>query len=220
MSKKSIRILLADDHEVMRDGLRALLEGESDFLIVGEAETGESAVELSESLKCDIVIMDLSMPGMSGLDAIRAIRKKRLPAHIVVLSMHTDADVVLQAVKAGCDGYVPKSTAHTNLLEAIRVVERGERYLHPIAATSVINGLNKKEGKAFLLENLSEREQKVIQLSALGFTGEEIGQKLIISPKTVETYRRRAMAKLGLEHRSELVRFALQAGLLEEETVF
>jgi DNA-binding NarL/FixJ family response regulator len=217
MNSTPIRILLADDHKVMREGLRSLFEDEDGLAIVGEAETGEQVVDLAGRLKCDVIVMDLSMPGMSGLDAIRMIRNKNLPVKIVVLSMHTDADVVLQVIKAGSDGYVPKSSAHTKLIEAIREVQNGERYLHPIAATSVIKELNSKDEKSILLKNLSDREKAVIKLSALGFTGGEIGDKLFISTKTVETYRKRAMEKLGLEHRSDLVRFALQAGLLVDD---
>lgn len=215
MARKLVRILLVDDHKVMRDGLRALLRAEENLTVIGEAETGEEAVELAGHLAADVIIMDLSLRGMSGLDAIRAIRRKNLPAHIVVLSMHTDNDIVLQAIKAGCDGYVPKSSAHTDLLEAIRVVQHGNRYLHPLAAATVMNELKNNDQKTLLIEMLSERERRVLQLTAFGFTSAEIGDRLMIAPKTVETYRRRVMTKLGLKRRSDLVHLALQAGLLD-----
>ncbi len=122
----------------------------------------------------------------------------------------------MQAIKAGCDGYVPKSSAHTNLLRAIRVVYSGERYLHPTAATAVVDELTDRQEKAGLLSVLSDREKEVLQLTAMGFTSREIGAKLALSPKTVDTYRQRAMDKLNLEHRSDVIRFALHAGLLND----
>jgi len=216
MSDKQVRVLLVDDHTVLRDGLRALLEAESDITVVSEAETGEQAIEFAARDEPDVVVMDLGLPGLSGLDAIRAIREQTADSRIVVLSMHSGNELVMQAIKAGSDGYVPKSAAHTDLLRAIRTVHSGKRYLDPLAATLVVDKLIKEEKEADLLELLSPREQEVLRGVARGFTSREIGEHLSLSRKTIDTYRQRAMAKLDLSHRSELINFALRAGLLEE----
>lgn len=216
MKESVIRVLLADDHQVLRDGLRALLNSEADMRVVGEAGTGGEAIRLVLEVQPDVVVMDLGMPGVSGLDAIREIRRQNPQIRVLVLSMHSGREVVMQAIKAGCDGYVPKSSAHTNLLRAIRVVYSGERYLHPTAATAVVDELTDRQEKAGLLSVLSDREKEVLQLTAMGFTSREIGEKLALSPKTVDTYRQRAMDKLNLEHRSDVIRFALHAGLLND----
>ncbi len=218
MSTERIRILLADDHLVLRDGLRVLLEGEPDLCVIGEASTGQDAVELARRLAPDIILMDLGMPGLSGLDAIRAIRAQRTEARIVVLSMHAGREIVMQAIQAGCDGYVPKSAAHTSLLQAIRTVHAGQRFLDPAATTTVLDELVDQHREAQLINVLSDREREIVRMTALGYTSREIGEQLALSPKTVDTYRQRATEKLGLEHRSELVRFALRAGLLGDSS--
>lgn len=218
--KASIRVLLADDHKVLREGLRSLLEGEPGLLVVAEAETGEQAVQLTDSAKPDVIVMDLGLPGMNGLAAIRQIRDRWPQIGIVVLSMHSSREFVRKALKAGCDGYVPKSATHTDLVRAIQVVREGERYLHPKAATALVEDYLGADQEAGRLSLLSTRETEVLQLTAMGFTGREIAERLSLSPKTVDTYRQRAMSKLGLTSRSELVRFALQAGLLGDDASF
>lgn len=216
MPETTISILLVDDHKVLRDGLRALLESEPDIQVAGNAGTGAEAVALARSLQPDIIVMDLGLPDMSGLEAIRLIRQENTRSKIVVLSMHSSSDFVRPAVEAGCDGYIPKSSTHTSLLQAIRVVLTGERYLHPKAATSLMETFTDKSPEPAQFDALSEREQEVLQLTALGYTSREIGEKLFISPKTVDTYRQRAMEKLALEHRSDLIKFALHAGILDK----
>lgn len=216
MKKNPIRVLLADDHKVLRAGLVALINDEDDINVIGEAGTGEEAIRIALETQPDVVVMDLGMPGISGLEAIREIRRQNPQIRILVLSMHSGREVVIKAIEAGCDGYVPKSAAHTNLLQAIRVVYSGERYLHPKAATIVMDALTDRQAKAGLLGILSDREKDVLRLAALGFTSREIGDELALSPKTVDTYRLRAMEKLSLEHRSDIIRFALQAGLLDD----
>ncbi len=211
-----IRLLLVDDHKILRGGLRALIESEDDMIVVAEAGTARDGIRQATESQPDIVIMDLGLPDGSGLDAIRKIRHLDLPVHIIVLSMHSGQELVLEAVQAGCDGYVPKSTAHTDLLQAIRSVYQGKRYLHPDAATVVIDKLLEQQTNSQMLENLSEREQAVLRLCAMGYTSREIGERLSLSPKTVDTYRARAMEKLDLEHRSQIVQFALKAGLLDK----
>lgn len=216
MTTDYIKVLLVDDHQVLRQGLRVLLDDEVDIKVVAEAGTAQEAIQQTIALKPDIVVMDLGLPDKSGLEAIREIRRQALPVQIVVLSMHSGRELVLQAIQAGCDGYVPKSSAHIDLLQAIRTVYKGKRYLHPDAATAVVDELLEKHHEAQLLENLSDREKEVLQGTAMGFTSREIGEKLSLSPKTVDTYRQRAMGKLNLEHRSEVIQFALRAGLLDD----
>lgn len=210
-----IRILLADDHKVLRDGLRALLEGEGDMEVIAEAGTVDDAVQRTAKFLPDVVVMDLGMPGGSGLDAIRQIRQKELPVRIVVLSMHSGREMVMQVLQAGSDGYVPKSSAHTDLIQAIRTVYKGQRFLHPDATTALVDELLDKQEESKLVNILSDRERDVLKLTAMGFTSREIGEQLALSPKTVDTYRERAMMKLNIEHRTDIIRFALRAGLLD-----
>lgn len=215
MSEQRTRILLVDDHKILRDGLRVLLEGEENLAIVGEADTGAQAVALATSLQPDVIIMDISLPDMSGLDAIRIIRQTDNRCRILVLSMYSRREFVTQALAAGCDGYVPKSATHTSLTQAIAVIMAGERYLHPTAATALVGARSGFQSEVERFGQLSEREQAVLRLTALGFNSREIGERLILSPKTVDTYRVRAMEKLGVEHRSDLIQFALRAGILQ-----
>ncbi len=217
MINNKITILLVDDHKVLRDGLRALLESETDLTVIAEADTGAQAITLAHTHQPDIIVMDLGLPDMSGLDAIHAIRQENKSSRIIVLSMYSRREFVIPAIEAGCDGYVPKSATHTSLLQAIRVVLHGERFLHPTAATALMERFTQEESSELeQFNSLSEREQEVLRLAAVGFTSREIGDKLIISPRTVDTYRHRAMEKLGLAQRSDLVKFALRAGILDD----
>jgi len=218
MTHSPIRILLADDHKMLRDGLRALLEGEGDMQVIAEAGTVDDTVRIAAEKLPDIIVMDLGMPGGSGLDAIRRIRQKGLAVRIVVLSMHSGREMVMEALQAGSDGYVPKSTAHTDLIQAIRTVHTGKRFLHPDAATALVDELLDKQEESKMTELLSDRELDVIKLTAMGFTSREIGEKLALSPKTVDTYRERAMQKLNIESRTGIIRFAMRAGLLDSLT--
>lgn len=217
MSADKIRVMLVDDHHVLRDGLRLLLESAPDMEVVGEAETGTSALKLIPELMPDIVVMDLSLPDISGIEVTRTIRNQVPGVRIVVLSMHILKDFVLNAIEAGADAYVPKSSTHESLLDAIRAIFNGERYLHPLAARILIDSYREEQNpEETLFFELTDREQDVFRLSAQGFSSREIGEKLIISPKTVDTYRQRAYEKLGIKHRSELVRLALKLGLLDD----
>ncbi len=216
MPTKPVRILLVDDHKVLRDGLRSLLESEDDLVVIAEAGTGQEAIALTQEHQPDVIVMDLGLPDMSGLEVIRTIRESNKESRIVVLSMYSRREFVVPAIEAGCDGYVPKSTTHTSLLEAIRVVLRGERFLHPTVATVLMESISNKQSDAEKFAALSEREQDVLRLSVLGFTSREIGEQLFISPKTADTYRQRAMEKLELNHRSDLIKFALRAGILDD----
>ncbi len=214
----TIRILLVDDHVVLRAGLKALLEDEPDFRVVGEASTGEEGIERAELLKPDVVVMDLSMPGMGGLEATRKIVELGA-SKVLVLTMHAEEDHLLAVLEAGGSGYVRKNSADTDLTTAIRTVARDEVFLYPNAAKLLLQGfrVKKEEKENDPLEKLTDRERQVMAMTAEGFSSSEIGAKLFISPKTVDTYRSRIMEKLQLNHRSELVRFALNTGLLKPE---
>jgi two-component system response regulator NreC len=182
---------------------------------VAEAGNVDDAVQLAIKFLPDVVVMDLGMPGGSGLDAIRQIRQLELPVRIVVLSMHSGREMVMQVLTAGSDGYVPKSSAHTDLIQAIRTVHKGQRFLHPEATTALVDEFLDKQEESKLVSILSDRERDVLKLTAMGFTSREIGDQLALSPKTVDTYRECAMMKLNIEHRSDIIRFALRAGLLD-----
>lgn len=225
-----IRILLVDDHAVLRAGLRALLEAEDGLEVVGEAGTGEEGVAMADRLKPDVVVMDLSMPGIGGLEATRRIAASSREAaergdgqgggtRVLVLTMHGEEEHLLPVLEAGGSGYVNKRGADEELIEAIRTVARGDVFLYPNAAKLLLQGFRGKatRGENDPLQKLTERELEVLGYTAEGFSSAEIGKKLFISPKTVDTYRSRIMEKLGLHHRSELVRFALQQGLLKPE---
>jgi DNA-binding NarL/FixJ family response regulator len=220
MAAEPIRLLLADDHPIFRAGLRALLELEPDLTVVGEAASGDEAVEKALALRPDLVIMDLSMPGTHGLEATRRISALEIGVSILVLTVHAEEEYLIPVVDAGASGYLTKASADRDLVDAIRIVARGEVYLPARATTLLLQQYRKSEegaeGGSKSLAELSAREQEVLALTAEGYSSTEIGAKLFISPKTVDTYRARIMQKLGLNHRYELVRFALKAGLLKE----
>jgi two-component system response regulator NreC len=213
----NIRILLVDDHSMFRSGMKALLESERGFEVVGEAANGDDGVDRVRELKPDVVVMDLSMPGSNGLDATRRIAALGLKARVLVLTVHAEEEYLVPVVEAGASGYLTKTSADQDLVDAIRVVARGEVYLPPKATRLLLQQYrNVTPDSVPGLQELSAREREVMALTAEGFSSREIGEKLFISPKTVDTYRARIMEKLGLNHRSELVRFALKTGLLKE----
>jgi two-component system, NarL family, response regulator NreC len=213
----TIRILLVDDHSVLRSGLKALLDSEDDMRVIGEASTGEEAIERVSLLKPDVVVMDLSMPGMGGMEATRQIAADG--TRVLVLTMHAEDEYLLAVLEAGGSGYVRKTSADQDLTQAIRTVAKDEVFLYPNAAKLLLQGyrVRGEPSAPDPLERLTERERDVMMYTAEGFSSSEIGEKLFISPKTVDTYRSRIMEKLGLTHRSELVRHALRAGLLKAE---
>lgn len=213
-----IDILIVDDHAMFRSGLRALIELEDDCHVVGEAATGDDGVDQARTLKPDVVIMDLSMPGSGGLEATRRIAALGLDAKVLVLTVHAEEEYLVPVVQAGASGYLTKTSADTDLIEAIRVVARGQVYLPPQATKLLLQEYKNAadDEDTVGLQQLSSREQEVLALTAEGYSSREIGKMLFISPKTVDTYRSRIMNKLRLDHRSELVRFALRVGLLKE----
>lgn len=213
-----IQILLADDHAMFRSGLRALIALEDDMEVIGEASDGDEAVDQARALKPDIVIMDISMPGSGGLEATRRITALELPCRVLVLTVHAEEEYLVPVVQAGASGYLTKTSADRDLIQALRTVSRGQVYLPPQATTLLLKEYKNvsTDEDAQDLQKLSTREQEVLALTAEGYSSREIGKKLFISPKTVDTYRSRITSKLGLDHRSELVRFALRTGLLRE----
>jgi DNA-binding NarL/FixJ family response regulator len=215
-----IRVLLADDHGIVRAGLKALLDAQPDMAVVGEAEDGESAIELVQQLVPTVLVTDLSMPG-GGMEAIRQVNSLHLPTRVLVLTVHAEERYLLPVLEAGGSGYVRKASAHTDLMDAIRTVARGEVFLDPAATKTLLKGYLGRvtSGQEIdLVEVLSDREREVVKLTAEGYTAQQASEFLSLSPKTVETYRHRAMQKLGLTNRAELVRYALRAGLLGEDT--
>jgi DNA-binding NarL/FixJ family response regulator len=213
----TIRILLVDDHAMLRSGLRALLEAEPGFVVAGEASTGEEGVMKARQLLPDVVVMDLSMPGAGGLEAVREITALDKGIRTLVLTMHGEEEHLLPVLEAGGSGYVNKRSADEELIEAIRTVASGEVFLYPSGASLLLRGLKQKAaaGDDDPVAKLTDREREVLGFTVEGFSSTEIGKKLFISPKTVDTYRSRIMEKLNLHHRSELVRFALDVGLLK-----
>jgi DNA-binding NarL/FixJ family response regulator len=214
-----IRLLLADDHAVLRTGLRFLLDAQPDFQVVGEASDGREALALAASLKPDLILLDLNMPGLGGLEALPILRKTMPSARVLILTMHDDEGYLRQALRNGASGYVLKKAADAELISAVRAVMRGEVYVQPSMTKSLLGDLlplEPTESPHDPWDALSEREQEVLRLVALGHTSAEIAERLSLSVKTVETYRARGMEKLGLRSRAALVQFAITRGLLAD----
>lgn len=212
---KRIRILLADDHAVLRAGLRALLGAQPDLEVVGEASDGAAAIRLTQALHPDVVVMDIGMPGVSGIDATARIKHDLPTAKVLILSMHDDHGYLRQVLRAGASGYVLKKAADTDLLAAIRAAARGEVYLDPALAKGLVEEvIEPKPARAETA--LSDREREVLRLIAYGNTNQQVADRLCVSVKSVETYKARLMEKLGIKGRAELVRYALQHGFLKD----
>jgi DNA-binding NarL/FixJ family response regulator len=211
------RILLADDHAMLRAGLTALLNARSDMAVVGEAANGAEVLSLAEALRPDVILLDLSMPLLGGLEVLPLLRQRVPETRILILTMHDDAEYLRQALKAGASGYMLKRAADVELIAAIQTVMRGDLYVHPSLTRSLLQEESPAapETDVDLWASLSEREQEVLRLVALGHTSREIAERLDLSDKTVDTYRLRGMEKLTLRSRAALVRYALSKGLLE-----
>lgn len=221
MTETDIRILLADDHAVLRAGLRALLNSEADMRVVAEAGDGHEALAQIEAERPDVVVLDLSMPELSGLDIIEEITSNYPETRVLVLTMHADKQYILHVLQAGGAGYVLKSSADTELINAIRHVSKGNSYLYPEATQVLLEAYRDQaddpEPETDSLDLLSDREREVLTLTALGHSSREIGEMLYLSPKTVDTYRQRVMAKLQLDSRADLVHYALKKKLLDSD---
>jgi two-component system response regulator NreC len=209
-----IRVLLVDDHAVVRTGLRLLLEAEDDIEVVGEAENGRRAVFEAIQSKPDIVLMDVVMPELSGIEAIKPVLEAAPEAKVLVLSMQDDPSYVREAFASGASGYVLKESADTELVDAVRQVADGGSYVHPTLGARLI-AAEAEERRRAEEDPLSEREREILRLLALGHTNQEIAKMLYISVRTAEAHRAHIMRKLRLSTRAELVRYALQEGLLE-----
>ncbi len=214
MSK--IKILLADDHAMFREGIRALLQSYEDMEIVGEATDGRVCLEKVAQLAPDIVLMDIAMPNMGGLEATRRIHKDFPSVKVLVLTQYQDSEYVLSMLRVGAKGFIAKTATASELANAIRAIYRGESYLFPSAATAVLESyLSVVDGEKTEYERLTEREREVLQLVAEGRTNQEIADKLFISIKTVLRHRTSIMEKLGFHNRTELIKYAISIGLIE-----
>lgn len=212
-NQRKVRVLLADDHQLVRHGFAVFLNGQPDMEVVGEASNGREAVELSEQLRPDIVIMDVTMPELSGVEATRRVRENASNIKVLALSMHRDSVYVREILRAGADGYLLKDSRGIDMLTAIRSVCNGEGYISPAVSQAVLQDY-RKQAKA-PIDLLTARERDVLQLVAEGFTNKQIAKKLNLSIYTAEGYRGRIMEKLNLHSTGELVRFAMRAGLID-----
>jgi two-component system response regulator NreC len=217
MSNETIRVLLVDDHAMVREGLRLLLRTATDVSVVGEADNGVSAVAAARRLMPDIIVLDLDMPGGDGISAVQELKQSLPSVRVLILTVHSEHERLLPLLEAGARGYLTKEAASRDLVEAIRVVATGEVYVRPAAARLLASAVipeHAARSARSRFQTLSDREQTTLRLLAEGYSGAEIARKLGISTKTVDAYKRRVQDKLGLEHRTDYVRFALEAGIL------
>ena len=213
-----IRLLLVDDHEVVRSGLRMLLENEADLVILGEASSGRQALELVEKLNPDVVIMDITLPDISGIDATRQIKASHPKVAVVALTIHEDQQYFFEMLQVGASAYVPKRAAPDDLITAIRAAHRGEIYIYPSLTKLLVGDFlarSSEEGTREAMSGLTPREQEVLSMLAEGKTNDEIANLLSISAHTVARHRENLMGKLGLHSRSELVKYAIRQGLIK-----
>ena len=209
-----LRVLLADDHAILREGVRLVFEVQPDITVVGEASTGEEALALAHQLRPDVVVMDIAMPGLNGLEATRRLRAALPGVQVVVLTMHADREYVAQVVQAGAAGYVLKQSAGHELVRALRAVRAGDAYLHPAITRALIGDYLRRVDESGPTDGLTPREREVLRLVALGASNRAIANDLSISVKTVEAHRANLMAKLDMHDRTELVRYAIRTGLI------
>jgi two-component system response regulator NreC len=214
----NIRLLLVDDHEVVRTGLRILLETQSDIEIVGQASSGQEALSLTKTLLPDVVVMDITLPDISGIEVTRLIKKEYPNIAVVALTIHDDEQYFFEMLQAGADGYIPKRAAPDDLIKAIRFAKSGEIYIYPSLAKILVSDFlnqDKAEKGKTTIEGITIREQEVLEMLASGESNDEIAASLSISRHTVARHRENLMRKLGLHSRSELVKYAIRKGLIE-----
>jgi len=212
-----ITVVLVDDHAVVRAGLKAVLSTAKDIKVIGEGSNGRDAISLAQRLDPDVIVMDLSMGEMDGAEATKELKAKDARSKILILTMHAEDTYLVPLLEAGVSGYLVKSAADRELIDAVRAVAHGDVYMQPSAARALAQRIQRKAEHAderTKFEKLTEREQNVLRYVARGFSAPEIGEKLFISPKTVDTYKQRINEKLGIAHRSEYVDFALKVGIL------
>jgi len=213
-----IKVLLADDHAIVREGVKMILAREPDFEVVGEAQDGRQALELVERMKPNVVVMDISMPGMGGIEATQQVKEGHPGVNVIALTMHEDESYVFKLLRAGASGYVLKRAAAQDLVQAVRAAAKGEAFLYPSVARKVVEDYLKRveageERERY--DGLTEREKEILTHIAEGLSNQQIAQKLYISIKTVQTHRAHILEKLGLHDRTELVRYAIRKGLIE-----
>jgi DNA-binding NarL/FixJ family response regulator len=214
----SIRVLLADDHTLVRAGIRRLIENIPDCQVVGEAEDGHEVLRLAESLRPDVVLLDVGMPGLNGLEAAGHLASLDASIRVLILSMHSSEEYVLRALRAGCAGYLLKGSAVSELEVALRAAARGDTYLSPAVSKQIVADYARRMGGASdPLDALTPRQREVLQLVAEGHTSKAIAQRLNVSVKTVEGHRAHVMERLGLRDVAGLVRFAIRVGLVTGE---
>jgi DNA-binding NarL/FixJ family response regulator len=219
MSSQPTTIVLADDHHIVREGLRALLETEPDFRLLGDAGDGLEAVRLTERLKPDVLIVDLIMPGLSGIEVARQVTHRVPKTRVLVLSMHASDAYVLEALKNGVTGYLLKDSQATELAQAVRQVAAGQRYLsQPLSERAIELYIQRSSsGTLDIYETLTTREREVLQLAAESHSTAEIAERLFISPRTAESHRANLMRKLGLNTQTDLIRYAVRKGIIQLE---
>jgi two-component system response regulator NreC len=215
-----IRVLLADDHTIVRKGLRSLLDEEIDIEVIGEAENGREAIEKTEALQPDIIVMDHTMPVLNGLEATRQIRQRFPETHVLILTMHTNEEYVFQFLEAGAAGYLVKESAPNELVAALRAIQRGESFLSPTISKTVIDEYVRRVREDTPVDSyaqLTPREREVLQLIAEGYTNREISEQLVISVKTAAVHRTNIMQKLDLHSMAELTKYAIRKGIISLE---
>ena len=213
-----IRVLLADDHTLVRAGIKGLLQGLSGVEVVGEAGDGQEALRLAETTRPDVVLLDVGMPGLNGLEVAGRLATLDASIRVVILSMHTSEEYVLRALRAGCVGYLLKASAVSELELAVRAVARGETYLSPAVSKRVVDDyVSRTGGAADPLDALTPRQREILQLAAEGHSSKEIAQVLNLSLRTVETHRAQIMERLDVHDLAGLVRFAVRVGLVTPE---
>ena len=213
------RIVLADDHPDVRHGVRSLLQSDPDLAVIGEASDGIETVQMVEKLLPDVLVVDLMIPGLNGLEITRQVRQRSPMTRIIILSMHANEPYVLEALKNGASGYVLKDSSGTDLIQAVRSVASGQRYLSPPLSERAVEAYMMKSQETTFdsYEGLTDREREVLQLAAEGLSNPDIAARLSISPRTVETHRANLMRKLGLKTQTDLIRYALKRGILPME---
>jgi DNA-binding NarL/FixJ family response regulator len=216
----AVTVLLADDHPIVRQGLRHLLELQPDFKVVGEASDGLEASQMAERYHPDVLVLDMMMPGLNGLEVTRQVRQRSPATHIIILSMHNNDAYVLQALKRGASGYVLKDSGPGEVIQAVKQVMLGQRYLSPNLAENLIELLLKQTGNLPKdpYDELTNREREVFQLSVEGWNNSEIAERLCISPRTVEVHRTNLMEKLKLHSQMDLLRYAIRRGMVSLES--
>lgn len=211
-----LRLILVDDHPIVRTGMRMLFQAEPDLEIVGEADSGPMAIEMVQKLKPDVVIMDVAMPGMNGIEATRRIKEMNPQTQVLALTMHEDEQYFFEMLRAGASGYVPKRAAPDDLVSAVRVVAEGNVFLYATLARFLMRDMVEKSADVPALSDdvLTQRERQVLTFIAEGYTNRQIADALVISVKTVERHRENIMAKLDMHDRVELVKYAIKKGLI------